>query len=47
LILNDLTEDEEKLLKYLNKLFLTKINITTNIRQKEETIEYFDDLAPF
>ena len=27
LIINDLTEDEEKLLKYLNELFFTKINI--------------------
>ena len=43
LIVNDLTEDEEKLLKYLNELFYTKINI----RQKKETIEYFDDILPF
>ena len=27
LIMNDLTENEERLLKYLNELFFTKINI--------------------
>ena len=45
LIMNDLTEDEEKLLKYLNELFFTEINIPS----KQEKIESFDefDLPPF
>lgn len=45
LIMNDLTEDEEKLLKYLNELFYTEINIPP----KQEKIEIFDefDLLPF